>query len=234
MLVFHLSKFKKKLPIWRSGEPFSSLSVEFGSVSFYLLCHLKYFIHIKIISHFSSPPLVIFAKKLKVCLIVITCRTYFRSAATFIQITAVTAPPCDFFIFFEHFISLKIGYKRVVYFLMLFFRNSNCFKNAGNIIKTFLTGSLCKFRIHYRMFIVFTGSRIFKVFKSRTNDSCWECTYNLDLTTFKKLEQPFSMLFFLICGLLKYCRHLHITLFFCLACKIGIAISCLGFSCKRH
>ena len=52
------------------------------------------------------------------------------------------------------------------------------------------------------------------------------------LPALKQLEQPFGMLFFLVCRLFKNRCNLDIAFLFCLACKIGIAVSCLRFTCK--
>jgi hypothetical protein len=82
------------------------------------------------------------------------------------------------------------------------------------------------------MLVVFTGCCSLEIFQRRSDDACRKSGCNFYVTALQKFEKPFGVLFFLISGFCKNIRYLNKALLFRLAGKVGVTVSCLGFTGK--
>jgi hypothetical protein len=79
---------------------------------------------------------------------------------------------------------------------------------------------------------VLTCSGGVQIFQGGANHTSRESPDDFDFTAFQELEKPFGVLLFLIGGLFKDVGDLNQPILAGLAGKIGIAVTCLGFSGK--
>ncbi len=115
---------------------------------------------------------------------------------------------------------------------MLFFGYGNGLEYHGNRILALIFRYLGKTRIHLRPLKIFTGRRFFQVIHGLTDNAGRKSPDDFDLTAFKQLKQTLGVLAFLVCGFFENIGNLYKTFLAGLFGKIGIPVSCLGFSCK--
>src|SRR6185369_5724805 len=177
--------------------------------------------------------LPVLPENLEVSLRMDTCRTFFRSICTCMQIAAVAAAPDNRLVTSEDTIRLDICIQIAVALFMLLLCHGYCIPDSSDFRKSFLFCSCCKRWIKLGMFLIFTVYSCQKVLGRGAHQPGRETGHNFKHPPFKKAEEPLGMLFLLICRLLKSVGNLDETLFSCHSCGIGIAIACLALSGKR-
>jgi hypothetical protein len=149
-----------------------------------------------------------------------------------VQIPAVSAAPDHGLLTLEHRAGLYIGRQVEVTLLVLFFGYGDGFPDHGDRIESFTTGNGCKSGVHLGVFVMFSRSGGVQIFQGGANHTSRESPDDFDFTAFQELEKPFGVLLFLIGGLFKDVGDLNQPILAGLAGKIGIAVTCLGFSGK--
>ncbi len=111
-----------------------------------------------------------------------------RCFGSFMQVSAIQAPPDHRLTFLEHRACFDVGRQVQVALFMLLFGNGNRRKDLGNLTKALLNGYFGERRIHVGPFIMFTGCTGFEVFHRRAYHPSGKCRLNFNLPAFKKFE----------------------------------------------
>ena len=168
---------------------------------------------------FRSKQLIVFCSYLEVSLGMRADRANVGSVLTNYDVAAVGALPYSVAFFREYKLALNVSKELSVSFFVFLFDSRYAFKQGCDVVETFFASRLSEFCVHIRPFVVFTHSSCQKVFFGGRN-----------FAAVKELEPNFSVFLFVLSRFFEDSRDLNEAFFLCLACEIGVLISCLAFA----
>ena len=93
----------------------------------------------------------------------LTDRTLHRGLRTLANVAAVQALPDDLLITSEYRVLLDVFEEQIVSRIVLFLNLADSIKEAGNLVKAFLTCHTGKLGVHARPFLIFSGGGSSKI-----------------------------------------------------------------------
>ena len=141
---------------------------------------------------------------------------YFGSLLADHDVSAVAALPYLHFALCEYLSGLHVLKQRAVSFLVSLLNGCHQSELEGKILEAFFLGGLCESFVHVGPLEILTV--------------CCGCQVLSGIAdAFQFLEPEFCVFFLIIRGLQEKLRDLLESVLLCLACKVGVLVSCLRF-----